>query len=83
MTGSAESCLGMAYALESDPAKEKETVGFYHRACLLGVANACTNYAATIWTNKHSDAELTCARRASRKHVPRRNRSPAAWSAAY
>jgi TPR repeat protein len=40
-----------------------ETNRLYRRACLLGVANACTNYAAAIWAKNPAAAELTCARR--------------------
>lgn len=61
--GSAPSCLGVAYALQKDRASEAEATRFYKRACLLGEANACTNYAASIWGNDHTDEQLTCARR--------------------
>ena len=53
----------MAYAVEKDPANKAEATRFYKRACQLGEANACTNYAATIWANDHTDEQLTCARR--------------------
>src|ERR1044071_4087021 len=39
----------------------------YHRSCLLGSANGCTNYAAPIWTNPHTDVQLACAQRTFEK----------------
>jgi TPR repeat protein len=33
----------------------------FRRACLLGAANACTNYAATIWAGTHTEGQLACA----------------------
>jgi hypothetical protein len=61
LAGKAESCLGLAYA--SETAKPDDAIRFYHQACLLGLANACTNYAANIWLHTHSGRQLTCARR--------------------
>jgi TPR repeat protein len=57
----------MAYAAEKDPQNAAEAVRLYQRACLLGEANACTNYAASIWANDPSDEQLTCARRTFEK----------------
>ncbi|HEY0157651.1 MAG TPA: hypothetical protein VGF28_10240 [Thermoanaerobaculia bacterium] len=65
--GNGAACLGLAYDLEPDPKTAMEARRFYHRACLLGVANACTNYAAGVWARDHSDAESTCARRTFEK----------------
>jgi TPR repeat protein len=65
--GSAVSCLALAYAAEKDPAAKAEAMRLYQRACLLGEANACTNYAASIWANDPSDEELACARRTFEK----------------
>jgi hypothetical protein len=61
--GDGPSCLARAYALESEPSTRSEAASLYRRSCLLGVANACTNYAATIWSSEHSEEELECARR--------------------
>ena len=63
IAGNAASCLGLAYAAESDRSKSDEAIRYYHRACVLGAANACTNYAATMWANQHTEDQLTCARR--------------------
>jgi TPR repeat protein len=63
VAGSATSCLGMAYAADTRASDAAEAVRLYERACLLGEANACTNYAAFIWTNDPADEQLTCARR--------------------
>jgi TPR repeat protein len=57
----------MAYAAEKDPATAKEAVRLYRRGCLLGAANACTNYAAGVWAGEHSDDQLACARRTFEK----------------
>ena len=67
MAGDAKSCLGLASAAERDPLMIEEADRFYRRACLLGAANACTNYAAGLWANKHSARQLTCARRVFEK----------------
>lgn len=64
--GDEGSCLGMAYALQKE-SKGKEAERLFSRACLLGVANACTNYAAGIWSRQHSDEEFACARRTFEK----------------
>jgi hypothetical protein len=53
----------MAYASESDPKEAGEAPQLYHRACLLGAAIACTNYAAGIWAADHTDDQLECVRR--------------------
>src|SRR5687768_2396128 len=60
--GSAGACLGIAYAAEKEPTRKAEATAFYQRACLLGEANACTNYAAFIWASDHSHNQLACAR---------------------
>lgn len=61
--GNGASCLGLAYAAQEDSANAGEAARYFDRACRLGEANACTNYAAGIWVNEHSDRRLTCARR--------------------
>ena len=63
MVGSRASCLGLAYEMEKKPENAGEAVTLYRRACVLGEANACTNYAASIWAKEHSDAQLKCAQR--------------------
>ncbi len=60
--GNAEACLGVAYALEKNPLNETEATRFHKRACLLGEAIACTNHAASIWANDHTEKQLSCAR---------------------
>jgi hypothetical protein len=65
--GSATACLAIAYAAERDPAHAAEATAFYQRACLLGAANACTNFAAHLWSNEHSEAQLACAQRTFEK----------------
>jgi TPR repeat protein len=67
MAGDSASCLGLAYEVEKDPKKEEEAVRLYRRACLLGAANGCTNYAASVWAGTHTDSELACARRTFEK----------------
>jgi TPR repeat protein len=67
VAGDAASCLAMAYAAEKDSGTGEEAVRLYHRACLLGSASACTNYAAGIWAGEHSDDQLACARRTFEK----------------
>lgn len=61
--GNGSFCLGLAYAAEREPKTQDEAKGLYKRACILGVANGCTNYGATLWVEETSDAQMTCARR--------------------
>ena len=61
-TGDERSCIGLGYAANASGADD-EARGFYEKACRLGAANGCTNYAATVWAGKSTDSELTCARR--------------------
>lgn len=65
--GHAGSCLGMAYAVQKESTGQGEAARLYRRACVLGAANACTNYAAGIWAEQHSEKQLACARRTFEK----------------
>jgi hypothetical protein len=65
--GDAGSCLAMAYAMQKDSKRHGESARLYRRACLLGAANACTNYAAGIWVEQDSEGQLACARRTFEK----------------
>jgi TPR repeat protein len=65
--GSSGACLGLAYASQKDSATEKGAADLFRRACVLGSANACTNYAAGLWARHHTDDELACARRTFEK----------------
>lgn len=62
--GFGEFCLTLGYAAQTAEAPDQDRAfPLYRRACVLGEANACTNYAATIWSHKHTDEELACAQR--------------------
>lgn len=61
--GDAVSCLGAGYALEMTPGRQDEARPLYRRACVLGLANACTNYAAGIWVRDHTAEQLACTQR--------------------
>ena len=66
--GEGASCLGLGYAAQKDGKAESVVAQFYRQGCLLGVANACTNFAAGVWANNSSsDEELACAQRALEK----------------
>lgn len=65
--GSASSCLALAYAADEDPKRAGEAMPLYRRSCLLGAANACTNYAASVWAREHTDDQLACAQRTFEK----------------
>ena len=60
-------CLARAYAIQDDPSSEGEAILLFHRACLLGSAPGCTNYAASIWAHDHSAEQLSCAKRTFEK----------------
>ena len=62
----ATACLGIAYLAEGSSSPE-EVRSLYRRACFLGAANACTNYAASVWMGKTTDAQVACARRTFEK----------------
>jgi hypothetical protein len=55
----------MAYT--ADNGDKTEAAHLYRQSCLLGAANACTNYAAQLWTQQHSDEQALCARRTFEK----------------
>lgn len=61
LAGDAGACLGMAYDAEKN--RDPKAESLYARSCILGEANACTNYAAHMWTGDRSDEQLPCARR--------------------
>lgn len=65
--GDGGSCLALAYSAERVPEQSNRASQLYRRACLLGAANACTNYAATIWAGQSSDEQLICAQRTFEK----------------
>jgi TPR repeat protein len=66
-------CLAAAYAYERQSDRANAT-RLYRRACLLGLANACTNYAAGIWVDEEStDAALTCAHEILRRSCVSKN----------
>jgi len=60
--GDASACLAMGYSADEDSAPEKAR-DLYRRACVMGAANACTNYAASVWARTASAEEDACARR--------------------
>ena len=65
--GDGGSCLGLAYSADAKQGAEDDRQ-LYQRACLLGAANGCTNYAAGIWAEHDvSDKQLACARRVFEK----------------
>jgi TPR repeat protein len=61
LLGDGPSCLGLAYAAEKSPDTHDKARGLYMRACVMGEANACTNYAASIWVGDSSQEQLACA----------------------
>jgi len=65
--GSAAFCVGLAYEIQKEAKNEDEAIRLYRRACVLGAAIGCTNYAASIWAGRHTDSELACARRTFEK----------------
>lgn len=61
--GDPASCLGAAYAIESEDDRSDEVAALYATGCRLGRANACTNHAAGIWVRDHTAAQAECALR--------------------
>jgi len=59
--GDGASCLSMAYRLEKDSSTASEAGDMYRRACRLGLANACTNFAASVWSRDDTPSHLACA----------------------
>jgi TPR repeat protein len=47
--GDADACMSRAVAIERGSNDEAEARSLFERACKLGLANACTNWAATVW----------------------------------
>src|SRR5262245_5615937 len=67
LAGNADSCLAAAYAAQATPEKEGEAALLFHHGCILGLALACTNYAASIWANEPTAQQLACARQLFRR----------------
>lgn len=65
-SGDAAACLSQGYASE-EKGNTAHAHRAYRRACLLGLANACTNHAAKIWAGDLTDEQLQCARRTFEK----------------
>ena len=63
LDGDAGACMTRAYAIERDSQTEGEAALLFERACQLGLAIGCTNYAATIWAKGGTVRDLSCARR--------------------
>jgi hypothetical protein len=61
--GDAASCLSRAYSLEKVSSMKNEALLLFRRSCNLGAAIGCTNYAASIWAEPHTNIQLMCARR--------------------
>lgn len=60
--GDAHHCLAAGYAYyEAGDSRFAQTL--YRRACLLGLANGCTNYGANLWVHEHTEGATTCARK--------------------
>jgi TPR repeat protein len=59
--GSAPACFYRASAIQGE--REAEALQLFGRACELGHALGCTNYAASIWVRNDDAAINTCARR--------------------
>ena len=59
--GDGWSCWARATRLESDEQTKAEARLLYRRACRLGIASGCTNYAAHLWIDAESPAEVHCA----------------------
>ncbi|MBV8758370.1 MAG: hypothetical protein JO257_13875, partial [Deltaproteobacteria bacterium] len=67
--GDADACQSRGIAIERSPDTELEAQGLFERACKLGLATGCTNWAATVWAiEDHPPArcllrtfEKTCA----------------------
>lgn len=61
ITGDVGACFARATATENATNHNEATV-LFARACSLGAASGCTNYAAHLWTNAVA-ASMPCARR--------------------
>ena len=61
--GDSAQCLAAAYLIQRTADRGSEADALFRRGCLLGSANACTNYAASIWAGEATDEELACAHR--------------------
>jgi hypothetical protein len=63
LAGDASSCYHRALELEKDETGRSEAFVLHHRACELGLAIGCTNYAAALWAGESSPDQESCARR--------------------
>lgn len=61
--GDVAACVSRAVAIEPLPTLGEEARALFGRACELGAAIGCTNYAASRWANDDSDEGQACALR--------------------
>ena len=54
-------CMSLGIALEKSPVTAKDATSSYLRACELGLASGCTNYAAFLWKHNRKNAAAACA----------------------
>ena len=61
--GDAEACYARGVQLQLQPpsGRESEVKELYERACTLGSAIGCTNFAAGIWMNDLGERDAACA----------------------
>jgi hypothetical protein len=67
LAGDADACFSRAISIEQSPAGEQEALELFRRACMLGMANACTNWGATTWALDDRVAEHGCLYRVFEK----------------
>jgi len=62
--GDASSCYERAVQLELGKTESRsENASLFRRACELGHASGCTNYAASLWVEPADASDLACAQR--------------------
>lgn len=60
--GNASACFFRATVLQSLPDRADEAITLFGKACVGGLAIACTNHGASLWTSREDEATSRCAR---------------------
>ncbi len=65
--GDGDQCFAVARAIEADDRTNLESREMFKRACQLGLALGCTNWAASMWTKSDADTSFKCLARVFRR----------------
>ena len=65
--GDANACFNRAITVQRTSKAKEQTADLFKRACKLGLAMACTNWAAGVWRSRSDASSLGCVARVFEK----------------